>query len=190
VGRRSSPNQWPFYRSVFSWFVPWALVAVIVGIGVWVAVDALSGGAKNSKSSAALVAGSSSSPSKAQASKASPTEAPSPQATSSPKTKPKPKPKSKPSLITGGVTIQVLNGTSAPSAAQQTAVRLARLGFKVVAVSSSVTDYTHTTVFWANPGARPAAKALAAHFGWVAAPKPANLSPQVSVHVVVGADAL
>jgi LytR cell envelope-related transcriptional attenuator len=93
-------------------------------------------------------------------------------------------------LITDGVTVQVLNGTSDATAGRQAAERFRRLGFNVVAVASSVTDYSHTTVFWANAGAEHAAKALAAHFGWVAAPKPANLSPEVALHVVVGADAL
>jgi LytR cell envelope-related transcriptional attenuator len=186
MGRRSSPNQWPFYRSVLSWFVPWALVAVIVGIGVWVAVDALSGGANNPNSSASLAAGSSSSSSASGATKGSPTAAPSTSATPSPEATPTPKPP----LITDGITVQVLNGTSDPTAAERKAAHFARLGFKIVAVGSSVTPYSHTTVFWASPASKPAAKALAAHFGWIAAPKPANLSPDVAVHVVVGADAL
>jgi hypothetical protein len=93
-------------------------------------------------------------------------------------------------LITHGVTVQVLNGTSDPTAGEKMGQRLAARGFKIVAVGPSSVPYSKTIVFWAYPSAKPAAKALAGHFGWQAAPKPANLSPQVAVHVVVGADAL
>ena len=186
MGRRSSPDQWPFYRSVFSWFVPWALVAVIVGIGVWVAVDAMSGGPSNAKPpTTALAAGSASpSPSRSAASKPSPSETPSPQATK------QPKPKRKVPLITEGITVQVLDATSVPAASDEVATRLGALGFKIVAVASASTDYARTTVFWAYPSAQPAAKALASHFGWVSAPKPSNLSPEVALHVVVGNDGI
>ncbi|MEA2505511.1 MAG: LytR cell envelope-related transcriptional attenuator [Actinomycetota bacterium] len=183
MGRRSSPNQWPFYRSVVSWFIPWAVVAAIVGIGVWVAVDALSGGPQNSRPGSTLAAGRSSPSASGSAAKASPGQSPS--AMSSPKPA-----HSKPPLITHGITVQVLDATSDPAAGQRMAQRLAARGFKIVAVGPSITLYPHTVVFWAYPSAKPAAKALAAHFGWKAAPKPANLSPQVAVHVVVGADAL
>jgi LytR cell envelope-related transcriptional attenuator len=182
VGRRSSPNQWPFYRSVLSWFVPWALVAVIVGIGVWIAVDALSGGASNGRSSAALAGGRSPSASVHQSPKGSP--GPTPSASLSHNKKPKPP------LITKGITVQVLDATSDLAAGQRMATRLAHLGFKIAVVGGAASSYDRTTVYWAYPSAKPAAKALAAHFGWVAAPKPANLSPQVALHVVVGADAL
>ena len=181
MGRRSSPDQWPFYRSVLSWFVPWALVAAIVGIGVWIAVDALSGGASNAKPSAALAAGSPS----ASSSRARPTPTP-----SSSTTEPAPKHQRKAPLITDGITVQVLDATSDPAAGQRTATRLAHLGFQIAVVGPATTPYAHTTVFWAYPSAKPAAKALAARFGWVASLKPANLSSQVALHVVVGADAL
>jgi LytR cell envelope-related transcriptional attenuator len=182
MGRRSSPNQWPFYRSVLSWFVPWALVAVIVGIGVWIAVDALSGGASNGKPSAALAGGSSPSTSSHQTPRASPS--PTSSAGSSHKEKPKPP------LITKGITVQVLDATSDPAAGQRIATRLDHLGFQIAVVGAAASSYDRTTVYWAYPTAKPAAKALAARFGWIAAPKPANLSPQVALHVVVGADAL
>ena len=183
MGRRSSPNQWPFYRSVISWFVPWAVVAVIIGIGVWVAVDALSGGAANSPKPASAVGSGPSSPSRSP----SPQERPSP--THSPTPNPSPK-RSKDPLITDGLTVQVLDGTSDATAGETMAQRLARLGLKIVAIETSSVDYSRTTVFWAYPSAKRAAKALAAHFGWKAAPKPDNLSPKVALHVVVGADAL
>jgi hypothetical protein len=181
MGRRSSPNQWPFYRSVLSWFVPWALVAVIVGIGVWIAVDALSGGASNGKPSAALAGGRSPSPSARQTPKASPSP-------TNPAKSPNKKPK--PPLITHGITVQVLDATSDPAAGQRVATRLAHLGFQIAVVGGASSSYDRTTVYWAYPSSKPAAKALAARFGWLAAPKPANLSPQVAIHVVVGADAL
>jgi hypothetical protein len=182
MGRRSSTNQWPFYRSVLSWFVPWALVAVIVGIGVWIAVDALSGGASNDKPSAALAGGRSPSASVNQTPNASPR--PTVSASSTPDKK------RKPPLITRGITVQVLDATSDPAAGQRIATRLAHLGFQIAVVGGAASPYDRTTVYWAYPSAKAAAKALAARFGWTAAPKPANLSPQVALHVVVGADAL
>jgi hypothetical protein len=91
-------------------------------------------------------------------------------------------------LITSGVTVQVLNATSAPDAADRMANRLTKLGYSVYAIEKASIPYDHTTVFWATAAAKPAAQALAAHFGWVSAPKPANLSTAVSLHVVVGAD--
>ncbi|MDP9226107.1 MAG: LytR C-terminal domain-containing protein [Actinomycetota bacterium] len=196
MGRHSSPNQWPFYRSVFSWFVPWALVAAIVGIGLWIAVDALSGGAPNSKPSAALAAGRHTPSPSRTAGKVKRSHTPRPMKTHSPAPitthTPSPRPKKQPKapLITNGITVQVLNGTSDPTAAQRMADRLATLGFQIIAVGGSSRAYPRTTVFWAYPSAEPAAKALAAHFGWVVAPKPDNLSAQVAVHVVVGADGL
>jgi hypothetical protein len=83
----------------------------------------------------------------------------------------------------------VLDATTDPAAGQRMATRLAHLGFDISVVGPASTLYPHTTVFWAYPSAKPAAKALAARFGWLAAPKPADLSPQVAIHVVVGADA-
>jgi hypothetical protein len=158
---------------------------VIVGIGVWVGVDALSGGPSNSKPpTTSLAAGSSSTPSHSPTPKKTPVVTPSAHASK------KAKSKEKVPLITDGITVQVLNGTSDAGASDRVAGRLGALGFKIVAVGSASTDYAHTTVFWAYPAAKPAAKALASHFGWLAAPKPANLSPQVAVHVVVGSDAL
>jgi hypothetical protein len=82
----------------------------------------------------------------------------------------------------------VLNGTSAADADDRMADRLAKLGYEVVAVESASKLYERTTVYWAVPSAQKAAEALAEHFGWVSAPKPDNLSTQVSLHVVVGAD--
>lgn len=107
-----------------------------------------------------------------------------------PSSTPRSKPTPKPPLITRGITVQVLDATSDAAAGQQMATRLAHLGFQIAVVGPASSRFSHTTVFWAYPSVKPAAKALAAHFGWTAAPKPANLSPQVALHVVVGADAL
>ena len=93
-------------------------------------------------------------------------------------------------LVTEGITIQVLNGTAQPAAADDMAERLTGLGFQVVAVEESSRTYPTTTVFWSSAAARPAAERLASRFGWVAEEKPANLSSEVSLHVVVGSDEL
>lgn len=91
-------------------------------------------------------------------------------------------------LITEGISVQVLNGTLQPDAGEGMSTRLTELGFTVVAVEESSRAYSETTVFWSVPEAEQAARALADRFGWIAEPKPENLSPDVSLHVVVGAD--
>jgi hypothetical protein len=105
----------------------------------------------------------------------------------SPKASPQASPKA--NLITQGITVQVLNGTSDASADDRMANKLTKLGYQVIAISPASVAYSHTTVYWAVADAKPAAEALAQRFGWVAAPKPGNLSSQVDIHVVVGADA-
>ncbi len=91
-------------------------------------------------------------------------------------------------LITEGISIQVLNGTADQAAAQALSEELGALGYAVVAVEESSRMYSETTVFWSMESSRAAAEALAERFGWVAEPKPANLSADVSLHVVAGAD--
>jgi hypothetical protein len=117
---------------------------------------------------------------------------PTPKATHHTTPAPKPKPKSTqtPALITKGVTVQVLNATGVTEAAQRMANRLATLGFQIVAVDTALGHYTKTTVYWAVPSAKPAAEALAAHYGWQVGPKPASvhLSSTVDIHVLVGDD--
>ncbi|HEV3472033.1 MAG TPA: LytR C-terminal domain-containing protein, partial [Actinomycetota bacterium] len=66
--------------------------------------------------------------------------------------------------------------------------RLSELGYEVVAIEGSSKQYPATTVFWSHPRAQDAAEALAERFGWLAQPKPANLSATVDIHVVVGSD--
>lgn len=91
-------------------------------------------------------------------------------------------------LVTDGVTVQVLASTPSPQTAADMAGRLGDLGFDVISIESSARDYPKTTVFWSFSKAQKPALRLAGRFGWRAAPKPANLSSQVDVHVVVGAD--
>ncbi|MFN2389512.1 MAG: LytR C-terminal domain-containing protein [Actinomycetota bacterium] len=186
MGRHSSDRRWPFYRSVVGWFMPWAIMAVIAGTAVWVAVDAL--GSDDLESPARVVGRTTPSPS------ASPTPTPesspssSPSPTRSASASPARSPSAPPALITEGVSVQVLNATSDPGADDRMADRLARLGFDVVAVDSASGAYPETTVFWSFPEAEPAAAALARRFGWTSAPKPENLSSTVDLHVVVGDD--
>lgn len=184
MGRHSSPEQLPFYRSVVGWFLPWALIAAVVGVAVWVAVATVGG---EDPASPAL------SSSKQESPKAKPSPvAPVAVASKAPKEKPKPEPSPSdevlPKLITNGVTVQVLNASGLPGADRTMADRLTKLGFRIAAVVEASKIYDHTTVFWSSDDSRPAAEALAQHFGWSAQPKPANLSADVSVHVVVGKD--
>jgi hypothetical protein len=62
------------------------------------------------------------------------------------------------------------------------------LGFEIVTVVDAARIYEETTIFWSTDESRPAAEALASRFGWIVESKPANLSADVSVHVVVGQD--
>jgi hypothetical protein len=174
VGRHSSKNQLPFYRSLVGWIVPWAIIGAIVLGGVWVAVHSVVG------------QGTAPGPSLAKASAPSARQSRSTVAAApaAPSTQPSVLAK----LITSGVTVQVLNATSSADAADRMANRLTKLGYSVFAIHKASVLYDHTTVFWATATAKPAAQALAAHFGWASAPKPSNLSTAVSLHVVVGAD--
>ena len=190
MGRHSSPEQWPFYRSVVGWFLPWALIAAVVGVAVWVAVATVGG---EDPASPALSSGRSQSPKASTSAPAvvetkTPKPKKSPKPPKPPKAEPSESPEVLPKLITNGISVQVLNASGTPGAEQTMASRLRELGFKVVAVVEASKVYDLTTVFWSSEDSKPAAEALAQHFGWVAEPKPANLSPDVSVHVVVGED--
>ncbi|HYZ47164.1 MAG TPA: LytR C-terminal domain-containing protein [Actinomycetota bacterium] len=92
------------------------------------------------------------------------------------------------SLITKGITVQVLNGTSRGKADDRMVKRLEGVGLDVVAVHPSAVRYRRTAVMWSDGEDREAAEALARHFGWGAERKPRNLSGSVSLHVVVGRD--
>lgn len=165
--------------------LPWLLIATVVGVGVWMGVDYLGRGGSEPQRAV------SDSPSSVEPSESSPSDtgsetpvvvetSPTPKET---RTRP---PKKR--LITEGITVQVLNGTADPEAGEAMAERLRGLGFNVVAVEFSSTNYKETTVFWSVPDSQDAAEALAERFGWASDLKPENLADTVSMHVVVGKD--
>lgn len=180
MGRHSSPSQGPFYRSIAGWAALWVTIAVITGIAVWLTVTTI-GGPEVTPTAATE-------PRETSEPEPEPTE----ESTDDPvivaSVSPTPEETRTPELITEGVTVQVLNGTAQPDAAQTMADRLGGLGFTVVTVEESSRTYQETTVFWSSDASREAAEALAVRFGWVAGPQPGNLSTSVSLHVVVGAD--
>lgn len=190
MGKHSSGSQFHFYKSLFGWILPWVVVAGLLGVGIWIGVDAMSN--DDEIETPPLVAAESDSPSP------SPTPvAETPTADPSAKPKPSKKPSAKPSpketevaLITENMTVQVLNGTGTPAADELMADRLAQLGFDVVALGGSSKAYATTTVFWSYTESEEAAEALAAKEGWAVAPKPSNLSTTVALHVIVGDDFL
>lgn len=159
--------------------LPWLLIVVVVGVGVWMVVDYLD---RSKDEPQALVE---ETPSPEESTSVSITPTPE-ETTPSPKEE-KPRPRNK-KLITEGITIQVLNGTKDPEAGEAMAQRLRDIGFQVVAVEFSSTNYKRTTVFWSFPAAKQAATRLAARFEWDLDEKPGNLAATVSMHVVVGKD--
>jgi hypothetical protein len=186
VGRHSSPSQLSFYRSVVGWFLPWALLGIVVGVVAWAGIDMLGGDEMDPP-----VATAARSPSPSVTPEASPTESPSQVevAEETPEPKAEEEPKVKPKLITKDVTVQVLNATSNSSDADDVmADKLAKLGYDIVAVGDANRVYQETTVMWSFEETHPVAKRLAERFGWAAGPKPANLSTTVDIHVVVGED--
>jgi hypothetical protein len=201
MGRHSSDRQFRFYRSVAGWFLPWALVAAVAVTAMWIAVDAIGQEDLDARPPAGASGGRDPSPSASPSPSSSPSPSPSARPTPRPgggggehATAPEgngenggqPPEKPRP-LITDGVSVQVLNGTNSPTAANAMAARLQDLGFTIEVVAGA-TPYDETTVFWSFESASPAARRLASRFGWIAGPKPANLSAAVDIHVVVGAD--
>lgn len=188
MGRHSSPEQGPFYRSFVAWLFPWILIGIFVLAAVYVAVDVvgkdetkITPAAKPSRSSAP--AEETVEPEESETPEPVESETPDPQEIEEPDDGGSDKP-----LITEDITIQVLNGTASTEADDRMADRLSSLGFEVVAVQGSSKQYTETTVFWSFPGAQEAAERLADRFGWAAAMRPSNLSSTVDIHVVVGSD--
>ena len=188
MGKHSSAEQSPFVRSLLGWLLPWMLVAVVAGIALFVAIDAISSGPLEADPPLR---------SEEPLPEDTPTERPTPESSPTPERSPKPEenePEESPSpaperdLITEGITVQVLNATASSGAGRAAASRLESLGFEVVVVGEAATTYARTTVFWSSSGSRDAGQRLARRFGWVSAPKPGNLSSSVSLHVVVGAD--
>lgn len=187
MGRHSSPQQGPFYRSIIAWLLPWLMIAAAVVVAVYIAIDAV-----GQDDTEIPVARSSSAPPVTE----EPTEdpEPTPVETEQPEETPEPKPRETETdggdeeLITEDITVQVLNGTASTGADDAMADRLSSLGYDVVAVEGSSAQYSETTVFWSFPGAQQAAERLAEKYGWLAAAKPSNLSSTVDLHVVVGSD--
>ena len=188
MGRHSKGDQGPFYRSLLGWFLPWILIALVVGVAIWFLVSAI-GGDEVTPSAADR------SPSPSESPEPSPSEteivlaSPKPSATQ--KAKPKPTKSKEPkevALITEDMNVQVLNGTADTSVDDAVASTLTGLGFRIEAIDDSSKAYARTTVFWSYPESQKAAEALAARMGWVAQPKPENLSDTVALHVVVGED--
>ena len=187
MGRHSSPEQWPFYRSVAGWFLPWFMIAAVVGVALWVAVASLGG---DDSASPALTRDRSPSP-RVEEPVAPPVTTPAPAETSKkPPKKTKEPEEPEDELVTDGITVLVLNASGTPGAEQAITDELTALGYEIVTVVDASKIYDETTVFWSTDETRAAAEALAGHFEWVAEPKPANLSTDVSIHVVVGQDEL
>lgn len=176
-GRHSTDNQSFFYRSAALWFLPWTVVAVVALAAAWIAIDALG----NEVSSRPPVPEDDENP-PPQDPSPTPSEENSP--TPSPRTK-SPEDGADAALITQNISVQVLNGTSVDDADDQWADRFEGLGFEIAAVNP-YSPRRDTIVFWSSNDARAAAVALSERFGWDAEAKPADLSSEVDVHVIVG----
>jgi hypothetical protein len=188
MGKHSSPEQGPFYRSFVAWLFPWILIGIFVLAAVWVAIDVVS---KDETKLTPAARQSSKEPSD-DGTVPVETESPEPVVSETPEPEPEESETAaqgneKP-LITNDITVQVLNGTGSTEADDRMADRLSSLGYEVVAVQGSSKQYAQTTVYWSFPGAQEAAERLAAKFGWLVDQKPSNLSSTVDIHVVVGGD--
>jgi LytR cell envelope-related transcriptional attenuator len=183
VGRHSSPRQWRYYTSILRYALPWILLTVVGVSAVWAGVGALGDDeldpTKGPVVSEAEDPGSRAEPS-AEATPVEPEETPD---GGDEETEDR-----QPSLITEGMSVQVLNGTNVTGADQAMAGRLQELGYQVVNVVPASISYAETTVLWSYAESEEAAVRLAERFGWQVKPKPDNLSTQVALHVVVGAD--
>jgi hypothetical protein len=185
-GRHSTGDDGAYLRSLIAWFVPWSVVALAVGAGIVFLVDWA--GAPEVRPPPASHVRASPSPTASPAEVVIATPSPEPSPTPSPKQSSAEEDSSDAKLITEDVNVQVLNGSSDPGAAERMAQRLSGLGFRVDSIEDASTSYPETTVFWSYAEARRAGLALAERFDWAAEEKPENLSAEVAVHVVVGAD--
>ena len=187
MGRRSSADLSPFYRSVIAWFLPWALIAGVVAVALVLALDAVGGpGEASPQTNNGAVT--SPTPTPSSESPTPPTETtPSPEPT---KTKDPSDKQAPPSNLGAGISVQILNGPESESVAQRLEKRLQGLGYVIVATSPTSGNHPRTTVHWSTPADKEDAQALADAFGWNAEPRPDNLSTTVNLHVVVGADGL
>ena len=89
----------------------------------------------------------------------------------------------------GDISVQVLDGvgTDGGAASQRVASELEGTGYRIIARNPALA-YEQTTVLWTS-GNEDRARQVAADLGGVPArAQPGNLSEQVDVHVVVGAD--
>lgn len=189
VGRHSAGDQTAFFRSAALWFLPWVVVAVVALAAVWIAVDALGNDVqpvpvKPQKKAEAPVDDPSPSESVAEE-----TDEPSPSPEPSKSPKEDDDDEDKATLITEGVTVQVLNGTSDAEADDRVAEQLEHLGYKIEAINPYLAR-PDTIVFFSSKESQKAAEALAEHFEWPVQPKPEDLSSEVSIHIIVGADEL
>jgi hypothetical protein len=193
MGRHSSHQQVDFMKSAFMWFLPW-LLAAVVGIGaVWIGVDAALGGDSSGPADeppARAGAAADPSPSVDATPPETPVEESPPEKENEKPAEKEPKDKQekkKPRLISDGVRVQILNGTTLSDADDRIASELEALGFEIVA-----TNAWHATpisvVYWSTPEDERTATLLADKLGWVAQPKPEELSTEVQLHVLVGAD--
>jgi hypothetical protein len=182
VGRHSSEQRAAFYRSVLGWAVPWFVIAAIVGVAVWFAVGALSG------SDVTPSAPPTENPVGASIAESSPSPRPTLEETPTEKPRPSPSPTRGTRLVTGGVSVQVLNGTGGiAGAAESMATRLQRRGYSIAAVGDALT-VDRTVVYWTGVEDERGARALARRFGWAAGPAPETLSDVIDIHVIVGPD--
>ena len=186
AGRHSTADDGAYLRSLIAWFVPWAVVALAVGAGIVFVVDWAGAPEVRPPAASAVSASPSPSPSPTEVVVATPSPEPSP--TPSPTQSSTDEDRSDVKLITKDVNVQVLNGSSDPDAAERMAQRLSGLGFRVESIEDASTSYPETTVFWSYAEARRAGRALAERFDWRAEEKPENLSAEVAIHIVVGAD--
>lgn len=182
MGRHSSPRQWRYFLSILKYALPWILVAVVGVSAVWAGVGALGDDELDPSKGPVVSEDEDPKPRDEPTIRATPVE---PEATPEEFAE---EPEEEVPLITDGMTVQVLNGTTVGGVDQAMADRLEELGFQVVNVVPAAINYTETTVLWSYAESEDAAALLAERFGWQVKPKPDNLSTQVALHIVVGAD--
>lgn len=191
MGKHSSNRQWPFYRSLVAWILPWVLLATVIVGASWATVRAMGGSELETdppERPAATVAESTPEPSPSPAAEDEPEAEPTPKDGPEAPKREGPKRDGPKKLITQGISVQVLNATSVTGAAARMGDRLSDLGFRVVSVDRASVAYDTTTVFWSFAESKRAARRLAERFGWESGPKPRNLSTTVDIHVIVGSD--
>ena len=118
---------------------------------------------------------------------------PAPEPDPEPSEEPSPEPSAEPfepTIDPSTVSVQVLDADGVEGRAETEAVaeRLREAGYNVVVINDASRTYEATTVFW-TPGFETQGREMAQLFGFPeAAPKVDNLSDQVQIHLVVGAD--